>query len=313
MKKLIAILCAIIFVLSFSSCEDNDDNKQDTLKSSAESNVYNEEDVLESLGKVIISPEFNPDTKAVENKNTPNYGYRDGLDYYDLFTYSSLGEKDDTIITDDEGRGIYGNIHIPDKYVFDDGDAGLCFNYDLFAKDYLKSYDKATRRSGDYIITDFQNGVCINEYIYDESKIKNNSLTINIPEKLDGKKVLKLGGACKKLWGSEVAQEYEYFETGFLLNVPSKIDLTVKIPKTVRDICYSSFDNSHLSDDWDSYYSSNPETDKKAQKYEEAFVSKIIVDKDNPYYSSKDGILCIKNGKIKLCIPNNHHSKKNNK
>lgn len=312
MKKLVLLCCSILIIFCLSSCMNS--NEEVTKKNTADTSSISEpNDLLDSFGEKIISPKYDPNTKYVEDSKNPNYGYRDGLDYYDMLAGCSLGEADDNFETDEMGRKIYGKLHIPDKYVFDNGDAGLCLNYDLFAKDYLKSYDKATRRSGDYIITDFQNGVCINEYIYDESKVKDKKLEVNIPDKIEGKKVLKLGGACKKLWGNEISYGYEYFETGFLVNVPSGIDVTVKIPKTVRDICYSSFDNSHLSDDWDSYYSSNPETDKKAQKYEEAFVSKIIVDKDNPYYSSKDGILCTKNGKIKLCIPNNHHSKKNNK
>ncbi len=312
MKKLVLLCCSILIIFCLSSCMNS--NEEVTKKNTADtSSISEQNDVLDSFGEVIISPKYDPNTKYVEDSKNPNYGYRDGLDYYDVLSGYSLGEADDSFETDAEGRKVYGKLHIPDKYVFDDGDAGLCFDYTAFAKDYLKSYGKATRRSGDFIITDFENGVCINEYIYDKSKVKDKKLEVNIPDKIEGKKVLKLGGACKKLWGNEISYGYEFFETGFLLNVPSEIDVTVKIPKTVRDICYSSFDNSHLSDDWDSYYSSNPETDKKAQKYEEAFVSKIIVDKDNPYYSSKDGILCTKNGKIKLCIPNNHHSKKNNK
>lgn len=298
--KSIKILCFLlaVTVLSCTSCAVSNYEKVDN------SGMYDDNEMVENSGDdVVVSSEFDSSAKVIKYKKLPYFGYKDGLDYLETFNFNGFGESFDDFEVDKDGRVISGNWHIDSEYIMDDGDAGLCLDYNAIAKDYLENYNKATKRSGDFIITDFEDGVCINEYIYDKTKVNNNSLTVGIPETIDGKKVLKLGAACKKVWDNDISMDYEYIETGFLINVPSKINVTVKIPKTVRDICYSSLDNSFddFFDD-EGYYSDNPEVNKNAKRYEKTFISRFVVDKDNPYYSSIKGSLYTKNMKWLLYI-----------
>jgi hypothetical protein len=50
------------------------------------------------------------------------------------------------------------------------------------------------------MISDIEDGVCINQYVFDESKFGDNkSITIEIPETIEGKKVIKLGSSIKEV------------------------------------------------------------------------------------------------------------------
>lgn len=302
MKTIIYIILIILFLLGCASCsaankEDKDNN------SITDTEAENKDDSKQ----VIITPEFNPDRKIVKYKNLPYFGYKEGFEYFDEYRWQSLAEnfeEEEKLNTDEKGRTIYDNIHIDNKYVYDDGDAGLCLDYNEIARDYLDNYEKATRRRGDYIISDFKDGVCIHEYIYKKSNAKKNKLIVDIPDKIDGKKVLKLGTASKRLWENEISVDDEYIQTGFLINVPSKVKVTVKIPETVRDISESSFKNI-LSDDFYEYYSADPEYNNDAVKYESTYISEFIVDKSNPYYTSDKGSLYTKDRKWLLFVRGN--------
>lgn len=101
--------------------------------------------------------------------------------------------------------------------------------------------------------------------------------SIKIPESYKDKKVIKLGGT------------FEFCETAFYnfyscLNFNYKLK-DIYISSTIKEIVKGTFDENK---------------DK---------LERIRVDKNNPYYSSKDGILYNKKGTIKLCVPKNHHSK----
>lgn len=107
---------------------------------------------------------------------------------------------------------------------------------------------------------------------------------ISVPAYIKGKPVIKLGGEYgdeDPIWeGKDDFYKYYYFINCFSGSNATKIYL----PATVKEIVKGTFDINELES--------------------------IEVDKNNPYYSSKDGILYDKSGKIRLYVPPNHHSLK---
>lgn len=104
---------------------------------------------------------------------------------------------------------------------------------------------------------------------------------INIPETINNKKVLKLGGYIDEEYME--ADPINYSLRSCFDSYAYTIIEEIKLPASVKEIIYGTFDIESLK--------------------------KLEVDKSNPYYSSKDGILYDKSGKIKLCVPPNHHSR----
>ncbi len=116
---------------------------------------------------------------------------------------------------------------------------------------------------------------------------------------LNGVEIVKYNAASKdaiipsKIRGKDVIKVYGYIDKEYMLDdldysLRSCFDAdfryeTIYIPATVKEIVKGTFDIETLE--------------------------RIEVDKNNPYYSSKDGVLYDKSGKIKLCVPPNHHSK----
>lgn len=190
------------------------------------------------------------------------------------------------------------------NYVYDSNDnIVLCnelpkygyIDYDMRVSDYAsydgfkESYTERSKQiesiiSGyrvaadnkDYIIADYQEGVSVVKYNGSDSKLR-------IPEELDGKKVIKLGGYIdKEVLDSDTV--YKYVSPLFKRDV---IEITV--PKFVKEIAYGFF----YSDYFD----------------ESRHLEKISVDDDNEFYSSNNGMLYDKKQKVLLCVPENHSQK----
>lgn len=132
---------------------------------------------------------------------------------------------------------------------------------------YTKScYKKAkarnkTKDNGSFRYRKFKNGVEI-AHVYSKN-------TITIPEKINGKPVLKLGG------------EITDYEDGGKCYRESTWDIYSKkviISKNVRDIVCGTFSNME-------------------------YLKEIEVSKDNPYYSSANGILYNKDKTVLLYVP----------
>lgn len=127
---------------------------------------------------------------------------------------------------------------------------------------------------------DEENMVYYKDYLNGIEIVKCNSLNKNvtIPKSIEGKDVIKFYGYIDK----------EYLEEDLDYSLRSCFDTNTKfkvinIPLTIKEIVKGTFDVETLE--------------------------RIEVDKNNPYYSSKDGILYDKSGKIRLCVPPNHHSR----
>lgn len=163
------------------------------------------------------------------------------------------------------------------------GDAIDNFQFEPGWDDDLYSYynknRKEIRLNGDNIVyKDYRNGVEIMQYL----SLKKH---IIIPEKINGKKVIKLGGFIVGLEPPGYGLSDDDIETSPMAKWPCLFSCTnmenVFIPAGVKEIQYGNFDG---------------------------WLKKITVSKKNKYYSSKDGILYNKKGTRKLCVPNYHHS-----
>ncbi len=140
------------------------------------------------------------------------------------------------------------------------------------AYDYYKNNK---RRCDEYIITDYEDGVCINRYV--GWRLGEDSL-LEIPEELDGKPVVKIGG---------YPIDDSYTRGAFAGNR----DFTIKIPSTVKIISNKTF----------LFYSGIMPNDAQDNF---TLVKKVEVSEDNPYYSSYDGALYTKDKKKLLFEPN---------
>ena len=137
----------------------------------------------------------------------------------------------------------------------------------------LNCYRKATDNS-DYLISDYGEGVAIVKYL-GESK------NLVIPSKLENKKVIKLGGYIEKNVSNVDISSWDYHSA-----IDDKDIVSITIPKTVKEIPLKFF----------SYMYSEGYSNK-------CTLQSINVDEDNPYYSSRDGLLYNKDKTVLLSVP----------
>lgn len=136
-------------------------------------------------------------------------------------------------------------------------------------------YINNKRCCGDYIITNYEDAVCINRYMGDKNKD-----VIEIPEMLDGKPVIKIGGYLKE-------ENVKNDDADVLGAFAGCKNFTLKIPSTVKYIGFEIF----------RFYSGIVSVE---EQYYTTLVDDIQVDENNPYYSSSDGVLYSKDKKILL-------------
>ncbi len=138
----------------------------------------------------------------------------------------------------------------------------------LFDKNYKKAVKHSIFKSNNNVeYRDFENGVEV-------SRIYTNSV-VHIPEEIDGKPVLKLGGEITDYEDGGKTYRESTYDTG--IN-------QIYLPSTIRDIVFWTFED--MSE-----------------------LSRIDVSEDNPYYSSENGILYNKDKSVLLCIPQNNPAK----
>lgn len=269
MKKMILISLSIVICFSFilSSCSEKYDKSQSTQKEI----------------KYPINAEFDANNKATYYDNLDYYGYYDFLDFLDVIENSDIKPKyniekdvDPFYLTKGWDEGEYWEI-----------------NYEALASNYYRSFQSAVRQSGDYIISDFKDGVCINKLIFDKSKYSGEDITIEVPETIDGKKVLKLSGYIKDY--DEDIYHDRFMQHGFLNEFPRNYKIHLIIPSTVTDISSCGL-YGYYYHDYDDYY------------YVKA--SYIEVSPDNKVFSSIDGALYSKDKKWLLLFPDDYYDSK---
>lgn len=147
---------------------------------------------------------------------------------------------------------------------------------DLLDNEYVNKIKESYKFDKDYIYREYLDGVEI---------VKCNALNnkIRIPEKIKGKNVIKLGGYINTEDFFE--PETDIALKSCFLSDSNTIIEEIYIPKTVKEIIKDTFE-------WIDT------------------LQKINVDKDSPYYSSKNGVLYDKSGKIKLFVPISYNKKR---
>ncbi|MGN0499455.1 MAG: hypothetical protein ACI4F6_10440 [Acutalibacteraceae bacterium] len=150
------------------------------------------------------------------------------------------------------------------------------------AREYFKAN---SRQCGEYIITDYEDGVCINKYRLNHTISVLD--TLDVPETLDGKPVVKIGGYLQEN-SQDSLLPYEVISAFGGLR-----GCTLNLPKTVKVITADSIDSCSFALE-----------DDERVKFP-VFIG-INVDKENPYYSSEDGLLYSKDKKKLLFMNFNY-------
>ncbi len=144
-------------------------------------------------------------------------------------------------------------------------------------KKALKYYKNNSRQFGDYIITNYLDGICINDYV---GELRENR--IEIPEIIDGKPVIKIGCNYNEDFRHYRDEEEEEF-MGVFDKLPANLE--IHLPSTVKYISKFSVDDIHESE-----YINGEQVLGPAYGY----LLNFVVDENNPYYSSEDGKLYTK-------------------
>ncbi|MCR5653698.1 MAG: hypothetical protein K6F88_07850 [Ruminococcus sp.] len=145
------------------------------------------------------------------------------------------------------------------------------------ARKYFESNSRSNPAG--FLYTDFEDGICINKYLGSLDFFAEENV-INIPETIDGKPVVKLGSYIEK---DEDSGFYDAFSPfGDVRNC------TLNLPSGIKYI-----ENASL---WE-FVGCIEDEDLKAKS---PHIHKINVDDNNPYYSSKNGILLSKDCKTLL-------------
>lgn len=144
---------------------------------------------------------------------------------------------------------------------------------------------KQAKDNPDFWITESDDGVCVNTY-------SGNSKKVNIPDYLNGKKVVKLG------LNEIMTEALDSTELVPAISVPYVTE--IHIPKYLKEIAYGNLSEA---------------VEYGCGVVGKPTIEKITVDKDNPYYSVNGDLLCTKDGKTallyfgknktELTIPNN--------
>lgn len=181
-----------------------------------------------------------------------------------IIVLTSCSDKKDTDYKNQEGYSEYVKCLLDGK---DSGTVGTSLSGNETA---LKYYKNNLRKSGDYMITDVEDGVCINQYL-------GSGNSVEVPEKLDGKPVIMLGGYVY----DDNNSSSEIFSAFADPNVESRI---IKVPSSVKYIDsslmyhYSGMVDSYLIDNSKSYCT-------------------FEIDENNPYFYSEGGCLYSKDRK----------------
>lgn len=286
MKKISAIVLILMILTSLASCAAEDST------SATEATFPTKTVTIKDL-----KSEFDPDAKIIVYEGLPNYGYIDlynaidpYFEFYDISINAST-EKPTIPFYDDEEE-VVGFDEDEDDYEYEKEERAKR----RAEKNYYKDFKNNQIRIGDYIVTKFKDGWCINQYVFDKKKFKTKKdditkIKIEVPRELDGKKVLKLGCYIDRVYDDDDGQTYNV-PKGFLCTIPEDYNITLKIPDTVTDISWEALDDYSVfvPDDFEGHYDTT------------GYITEIEVDENNPYYKSDDGVLLTKDGEWLLYL-----------
>lgn len=227
--------------------------------------------------KYLVDDDFDSEKLATIYGDMRNYGFYDYLDFLDVI------ESDDVEPHIDYDKDVNPRFFIHGY----EGEALSEIDTQTLTYNYNRNFQKSIRKSGDFMISDYKDGVCINRYLFDGKKNSDKkNLTVKIPDTLDGKRVIKLSGFIIK------DKDEEYVQVGFMYDVPHKYKITLEIPESVSDISYCAL---------------------KPYQYEDEPVrgrlEKIVADKKNPAFKSVDGVLYNSDKSWLYCLPSSYSAK----
>ena len=154
-----------------------------------------------------------------------------------------------------------------------------------------KFVDAYSTKDDGTIFSNYNGGVSIDKLAWPQTNAKN--IVLEIPETIDGKNVIKLGGyitfTSKGNFFSP-ATHLEYLDQAFVFGMPNI--KSIKIPKYLKEISFGNFYG--VKEDNDYFLA----------------VEEILVDKENPYYSSANGVLFDKKQETLLFYPELKKEKK---
>ena len=131
----------------------------------------------------------------------------------------------------------------------------------------------------DYLVSAYDDGICINKYLGTEK-------SVIIPEKIDGKSVVKLGN-----YYMEIEGYYSDYTAFWATGVES-----VCLPSGLKEIVHGTFWQTNSPE----LYWNDGICDPQEIEYT---LKSITVSKDNPYYVSVGGTLFSRTSYKVLCSP----------
>lgn len=140
--------------------------------------------------------------------------------------------------------------------------------------DARKFYENNSRKIGNFLVTNYEDGICINKYLYSAG------YDLIIPETLDGKPVVKLGGYLPNT---------DDAFTEVIGAFAGNTGINLIIPASVKFISSNALEFSRAMIPEDC-------------RYMFVYISSFEVDENNPYYSSKNGSLYSKDFKNLLWV-----------
>lgn len=187
-----------------------------------------------------------------------------------LFCLFYIPLSDEEIIQD--GNRIY-YPQIPYYSFFDECDGALFNNLSVLEEDKkTEEYMNKVYEADGFWVSDYKGGICINRYVGNEKNV-------TIPEKINGKDVIKIGIYFERSWDDAadgISCSKYIFKNAFDETEIESVFLPGSVKEIVADtFCFSNDNN----------------------------LRKINVSKENPYYFSVNGILCSKKPLKILCIP----------
>ena len=177
----------------------------------------------------------------------------------------------DEVIIKDGNRIYYPQIPY---YSFLDECGGALYNNLSVSEEDKKTeeYMDKIYEADNFWVSDYENGICINRYVGNEKDVV-------IPEKINGKNVIKIGQYFERSWDDAAdgisCSKYIFKNAFYGTEIES-----VFLPGTVKEIVSDTFCDSN-----------------------DKCLKKINVSKENPYYLSVNGILFSKKPLKVLCIP----------
>ena len=129
--------------------------------------------------KYYVNTEFDPYRKSTVYDNLDYYGYYDFIDFYETIDFDDVNHYIDFDLEED----------VDPFYLVDesdeDGESYKVVDVYSLSRNFYLNYESAVRKSGDYLISDFKDGVCLHKIAFDKKKYKSKDITVEIPSSID--------------------------------------------------------------------------------------------------------------------------------